>query len=332
MTRRASLALAALAAIAVVTAGWWMLALWPAGPAVPAWVERTRAVCFGTGPDGMPHAGGWLLLVGEPIGMLGFLLVAWGDAVREGLRALRASRAGRGAMLVATALVITGAGLATIRVRELAAMSSTERFDRGAATSRAPTRIGTPAPPLALVDQHGDTVRLERFRGRVVIVAFAYGHCETVCPLIVQDALRAARDAADVEPVLLVVTLDPWRDTPSRLASIAKAWQLEGAGLLLGGSVEEVERTLDAWGIDRRRDLDSGEIVHPTDVYLVDRAGRLAYVSASDPARVASLLRRMQPGVTDLPAPTTPRRSLSPAHAAPAPDAPPRPPSPRRAA
>ena len=144
-----------------------------------------------------------------------------------------------------------------------------------------------------LVDQHGDSVTLEQFRGRVVIVAFAYGHCETVCPLIVHDVLRASHDASDVDPVVLVVTLDPWRDTPSRLASISRAWQLEGKGLLLGGSVPDVERTLDAWGIDRRRDLSTGEIVHPTQVHLVDRTGRLTYVSPSEPGRVTSLLRRM---------------------------------------
>jgi len=95
MTRREALALSALAAILAVTAAWWALALWPAGAETPAWVVQTRSVCFGTRADGLPGPAGWLVLVGEPIGMLGFLLAAWGGAVRDGLRALARSLPGR---------------------------------------------------------------------------------------------------------------------------------------------------------------------------------------------------------------------------------------------
>jgi protein SCO1/2 len=291
VTRRASLALLALGAIGVVTAGWWALALWPAGPAVPAWVERTRAVCFGVSTDGMPHAGGWLLLVGEPMGMLGFLLAGWGEAVREGVRALGRSLAGRTALVVAALLLCVGIGLATMRVGELAAATRPERLEAGIAAPLASARMHVAAPPLVLLGHRGDTVRLEQFRGRVVLVAFAFGHCETACPLVMHDAMRVVRETPDVAPVLLVVTLDPWRDTPARLPHIAKAWALDGAGLLLGGAVEDVERTLDGWRIARARDPDTGQITHPAELYVIDRAGRLAYVTPSDPARVASLLR-----------------------------------------
>src|SRR5688500_19433216 len=66
---RPGLALTALAAILVITAAWWALALWPAA-AEPEWLARTRAACFGSERGGLPDAGGWVLLVGEPIGML----------------------------------------------------------------------------------------------------------------------------------------------------------------------------------------------------------------------------------------------------------------------
>jgi hypothetical protein len=41
-------------------------------------VTVTRAVCFGAARDELPNAGGWVLLVGQPLGMLGILLTAWG--------------------------------------------------------------------------------------------------------------------------------------------------------------------------------------------------------------------------------------------------------------
>ena len=89
---------------------------------------------------------------------------------------------------------------------------------------------------------------------------------------------------------LLLVTLDPRRDTPSRLPHLAQSWQLPPGAHILSGSVESVERTLDAWGVARTRNERTGEILHPVSIYLIDRLGRLAYIAPSDPGRLAALL------------------------------------------
>ena len=85
MTRRGGGALLGLGVIVLTTVAWWALALVPLGPTAPDWLARTREVCFGAGRDSLPHAGGWLLLVGEPLGMLAALLVGWRDALRDGV-------------------------------------------------------------------------------------------------------------------------------------------------------------------------------------------------------------------------------------------------------
>ncbi len=288
MTRRGAVALTALAMIAVITAAWWALALWPTAADGPAWVERTRAVCFGVTGSGLPSIAGWIVLIGEPLGMLGFLLFVWGEAVNEGLRALRTSLPGRTALAVTLMLVVVG--LTATGVRVASANETGQAFVTGGDTA-ALERLDRPAPPLALVDQYGDTVRLQDFRGRRVLVVPAYGHCETVCPLIVHDAKEAL--SSDPDAVLLIVTLDPWRDTPSRLPHLAQSWQLPPGAHVLSGSVETVERLLDAWGIARSRDDRTGEILHPVSIYLIDRLGRLAYIAPSDPGRLAALLARL---------------------------------------
>src|SRR6185503_234591 len=79
------LALSALGAVALVTAAWWVLALYPAATA-PEWMVRTRYVCFGAPPGGLPNAGGWILLAGQPIGMLVMLFAGWGNAVVRDVR------------------------------------------------------------------------------------------------------------------------------------------------------------------------------------------------------------------------------------------------------
>ena len=45
-------------------------------------------------PTGLPDAGGWLLLIGQPIGMIGVLVAVWGAELRRGF-ALAMARADR---------------------------------------------------------------------------------------------------------------------------------------------------------------------------------------------------------------------------------------------
>jgi len=272
---RAWAAVGALAVILAITAGWWALALWPVDDA-PAWLTLTRETCFGTAGTGLPDAGGWLVLVGQPLSMLLVLVAAWGRDVRAGLRAAMAGVAGQLAVGAAAALLLAGAMGVVVRVRVADAQPFAS--SRTEAIAGRLNRINDVAKPLALVDQRGRTVTLEQFRGRPVIVTFAYAHCETVCPLVVNDALGARDQLAGHAPVVLIVTLDPWRDTPSRLASIAERWGVTGDAHVLSGAPEQVERVLNAWRIPRARNERTGDLSHPSLVYVVGADGRIAYV------------------------------------------------------
>jgi protein SCO1/2 len=291
MTARGALALGALGTIATITVAWWSLALWPLA-AAPGWLERTREVCFGAAPGGLPNAGGWILLMGEPLGLVAVLAAVWGGALREGLSAAFARPLGRAVLTGAALGLALGLG-ATAR---LVAQIRGEPFEVRSAADLSETlraaRVNDPAPELRLLDQHGDPVTLERFRGQPIVVTFGFAHCETVCPL----TIRAARDAVSRHDgvVLLVVTLDPWRDTPSRLGPIARAWGLGDRMHLLSGAVDDVERTLSRWRVPRVRNGVTGDLTHPALVYVVGPTGRIAYALGPDPdaitAAVAGLL------------------------------------------
>jgi protein SCO1/2 len=278
---RATVALAALAAIFAITASWWALALWPTADA-PAWLVLTRETCFGTAATGLPDAGGWLALTGQPLGMLLVLFAGWGRDVQAGLRAALQRVSGQLVVGAAAALLIAGVLGVVVRVRVADARpfaaSSTE------AVAGQLNRLNDAPKPISLVDQSGRTVTLEQFKGRPVIVTFAYAHCETVCPLLVSEVL-GARDALTVpKPVVLIVTLDPWRDTPSRLPSIAERWGASGDVHVLSGVPDSVERVLNAWRVPRARNERTGDLSHPSVVYVLGPDGRIAYVvSGSQP-------------------------------------------------
>jgi protein SCO1/2 len=278
MQGRSSLAVVTLGVILAITAAWWALALWPVAGA-PDWLRLTREVCFGTRDTGLPNAGGWLVLVGQPLSMLLVLFAAWGNNVLSGLRTLGRSTGGQLLLGASAALLLAGAAGAVVRVQTAGAQPFA--LSRTESIAGQLTRVNDEAKPFALVNQRGDTITLEQFRGRPVIVAFAYAHCETVCPLIVNDVLGARRELAQREPVVLIVTLDPWRDTPSRLPSIAAQWGVTGDAHVLSGDPERVERVLNAWRVPRVRNERNGELSHPSLVYVVGHDGRIAYVLTS---------------------------------------------------
>jgi cytochrome oxidase Cu insertion factor (SCO1/SenC/PrrC family) len=148
--------------------------------------------------------------------MIALLAVVWGTELREGMALVTSRVAGQLAVGVVSALLVAGLGSVVVRVRT----AGLEPFPAspGAIVEQL-TRVNDAAPALALTDQTGREVTLESYRGRPVLVAFAFAHCQTVCPLVVGDVL-AARRQLGTDPPVLIVTLDPWRDTPSRLASI----------------------------------------------------------------------------------------------------------------
>lgn len=278
----------ALAGVVAVTAAWWGLALWPLPASAPGWLERTRAVCFGTTPSGLPDVQGWMLLFLQPALMLGQVIAIWGRDLRAEAARLGSSRIGRVALAGCVVALLVGAGAATMRVRTATGMAA-----HATAVPAQPTwaAVNRQAPPLELVGAEGAPLRLADYRGRPVIVAFAFAHCQTACPRLVQEVLAAQR--AVEEPAVIVVTLDPWRDTPSRLSSIEERWGMGARARVASGTIPEVEAVLDAWGIERSRDVRTGDVLHVPRVFLVDRDGNLAYEADAEAGLLADLARRL---------------------------------------
>ena len=110
-----------------------------------------------------------------------------------------------------------------------------------------------------------------------VILTFAFAHCKTVCPTLISSSKNAISGENEVKTQLIVITLDPWRDTPSALASIRKKWGLGNNAHVLSGEIEEVKEVHKRYELMATRDESTGDVVHPALVYVIDPAGKLAY-------------------------------------------------------
>jgi protein SCO1 len=90
-----------------------------------------------------------------------------------------------------------------------------------------------PAAPFALVDHDGRAVTLESYRGSPVLLFFGFTHCPDVCPLTLaklsEAVERAGRPARDAR--ILLVTVDPARDTPEVLKAYAARFGARVVGL-----------------------------------------------------------------------------------------------------
>ncbi len=120
----------------------------------------------------------------------------------------------------------------------------------------------------------GDSQKLSALRGAPVLLLLFYGTCESACPVLVHDLERVAAQLGPASEVrFALVSFDPERDTPERLAAYAKEHQFESPRwTLLHGSAEQVRELAAAVGV-RYRPTGDGQFSHSMRIVLLDRGG-----------------------------------------------------------
>jgi protein SCO1 len=156
------------------------------------------------------------------------------------------------------------------------------------------------APAFALTDHRGETVGLDAFRGQPVLLFFGFTHCPDVCPLTltrlntVLDGMGRRGDEVRV----LLVTVDPERDTPDALARYVEAFGPRVTGLTADpATLAEMRRAYGVYAEAMPDHAGHPTTVHTTAVFGIDRSGRLrVLLSAESPeselqADIRALLR-----------------------------------------
>lgn len=281
---------------------WWGLAFYPAGAEAPEWLAVARDVCFGTAPDsGLPNAAGWMVLILGPLSFVLVGLVTWPAELASALRGLAAGTPGRIALALTLAAVVAEGSWVARRLERAARLDRVEYANPSREDLPANYPRGRePAADFALVDQHGATFRLSDHRDETILLTFAFAHCQTVCPVLVRQVLDVGKAFADRKFRVVILTLDPWRDTPKSLPFLAERWRLPANAHVLSGPVEDVTATLTQFRVPFERDERTGDVVHPALVYLIEPGGRIAYTFNNAPDRwLHQALERMaQDGLT----------------------------------
>lgn len=257
--------------------GVWILLvavlLIPANPGpIGEFAEAFRVWCYGYDPATHRLEPIWVVtMLAQPLVLSGVLLVVWWRPLSE---ARAAGWPGVGPWMIAgfTTVLLSAAGVYAV---------ADPLPDTEMAFPAEELRLSTAPPDWRLTDHTGAELALSDLRGKVVMMTAIYAHCASMCPQLLLEAKEAVaavppERAADL--VVAAVTLDPARDTPERLAQLAKGYGVAAPQWrLLTGPVPEVERVLDRLDITRKVDPKTGEIVHPGIYFLIDRQGRLAW-------------------------------------------------------
>lgn len=185
----------------------------------------------------------------------------------------------------------------------------------GAAGAAAPSAAPAAAPADAalpgdsvyhldvpLVDQDGAAIAFADGRGQPRLVSMFYTSCKFVCPLIIDTVLKTERGLSEAQRArlgVLLVSIDPERDTPDALKRVADKRSLELPRWRLARTDKaHVRRLAAVLGIQYKQ-LEDGEFSHASVLVLLDAEGRIVARSdrlgEADPAFVAAARRVLEP-------------------------------------
>jgi protein SCO1/2 len=163
-----------------------------------------------------------------------------------------------------------------------------------AVANRSPTPTGPeqalvlsqprPLPDFSLQDHRGEAFGPGRLAGQWTFLFFGFTHCPDICPTTLQT-LAAARSAlgdlpADARPDVVMVSVDPERDTPEQLAAYVPYFDADFLGVT--GTDDALGPLTGALGVAYGRTPTAGgegyTVDHTAAIFLVNPDGRLAAV------------------------------------------------------
>lgn len=141
-----------------------------------------------------------------------------------------------------------------------------------------------------LEDQSGVATTLDRYRGQPVLISMFYGSCPHVCPMLISAIQRYERELPEPQRArlrVLMVSIDPGRDTPGHLGEVAERHRIDLQRWTLARTDPVSVRKLAAVLNIQYRQLPDGEFNHSTVITVLDAAGR--------PLRATSSMLRPDP-------------------------------------
>ncbi|MDA1028957.1 MAG: SCO family protein [Bacteroidetes bacterium] len=126
------------------------------------------------------------------------------------------------------------------------------------------------------INQTGAEVTLEALAGRIQIVAMTYTSCEMSCPRIVA-AMKDIERQAGGKVGLVLISIDPERDSPPTLAAYSEKMGLEeSAWNLLTGAPDDILEIAALLGVGYQK-MPDGEFAHSNIITILNEEGVIVH-------------------------------------------------------
>ncbi|HVY82830.1 MAG TPA: SCO family protein [Steroidobacteraceae bacterium] len=132
-----------------------------------------------------------------------------------------------------------------------------------------------PIENFALTDETSQPFTLDTLKGHPTLVFFGFTHCPDVCPTTLAQLAQIAQTANVPQLRVLLVSVDPTRDTPEVLQQYVHAFDPSFKGVT--GDPAQIERLAKEFGVAIARvDLSGGDytVDHSAAVFLLDSQAR----------------------------------------------------------
>ena len=159
-------------------------------------------------------------------------------------------------------------------------------------------------PAFQLVDQRGAPFDRERLQGRWSFLFFGFVNCPDICPMTLATLASAQKSLADLpeaeQPGVVLVSVDPGRDTPAVLGEYVAHFDPEFVGAT--GKPDAIEALTRALGvavfIGPQDDAGVYSVDHTAAVFLVDPEARVValFNTPHEAATIARDFRRIVEG------------------------------------
>ncbi len=130
------------------------------------------------------------------------------------------------------------------------------------------------ADEFTLIASTGEPLSLTDLRGQYVLLYFGYTFCPDVCPTTMNDLKQMANalGEARMEDVqIILITVDPERDTPERLALYTASFYPDFMGMT--GDLPDIQRVASQFGI-----FFEAQPGTPQTGYLVDHTSAITVI------------------------------------------------------
>jgi len=150
-------------------------------------------------------------------------------------------------------------------------------------------------PDWEFVNQNGEIVSSEKYKGQIYIAEFFFTNCPTICPKMTVNMHSLQEKTKELDVQFLSYTVDPIRDTSATLKTYQQAYGIneKNWNMLTGDQYKIYELGVKGYLVPNQEDaLAPGGFLHSEMFMLIDQKGRIrGYYDGTNSQNIDKIVR-----------------------------------------